>query len=190
MQFFTPKESRDIAAIAERIFPGGPDRPGAGDIHVLEYIDGQLAGDWGLGAGMYTQGPFVTPIHAGHGCQLNLTPAESYRQGLAALDQYCNAEFERSFADLSTNEQETVLEQMVADRLPTFVELPASVFFSRVRQNVIEGLFSDPTYGGNHDLLGWRWVGYPGVASAHADDYSEFIDRYSDDYSPEPRSLP
>ena len=32
-----------------------------------------------------------------------------------------------------------------------------------VRQNVIEGLLSDPSYGGNRELVGWRWLDYRGV---------------------------
>ena len=46
-------------------------------------------------------------------------------------------------------------------------------FFRIVRQNVVEGFLSDPSYGGNFEMAGWRWVGYPGVASAHGDDYRQ-----------------
>lgn len=190
MRFFTAEQARDVAALAERIFPAGPDCPGAQDIHVVDYIDGQLAADWGQGAGMYKQGPYQRPAHAGHGWQLAMTPAETYVYGLAALNQYCNSEFASNFADLPTNNQDAVLEELAGGLVPTFVELGGSDFFHRVRQNVLEGLFSDPCYGGNHELLGWKWVGYPGVANEHGEDYANYIDKHADPYSPEPRALP
>ena len=30
------------------------------------------------------------------------------------------------------------------------------------RQNVLEGMLADPAYGGNKDMVGWKWVGFPG----------------------------
>ncbi|HEV7821992.1 MAG TPA: gluconate 2-dehydrogenase subunit 3 family protein, partial [Burkholderiales bacterium] len=41
--------------------------------------------------------------------------------------------------------------------------LPSRVFFATVYQTVIEGLFSDPIYGGNKDKVGWKMLGFPGV---------------------------
>ncbi|HEX2863394.1 MAG TPA: gluconate 2-dehydrogenase subunit 3 family protein, partial [Deinococcales bacterium] len=36
-------------------------------------------------------------------------------------------------------------------------------FFDMLRQDVIEGVFCDPVYGGNRNLAGWKLVGYPGA---------------------------
>ena len=38
-------------------------------------------------------------------------------------------------------------------------------FFKMVLEDVYEGMFSDPVYGGNRDLAGWKLVGYPGSAA-------------------------
>jgi gluconate 2-dehydrogenase gamma chain len=35
-------------------------------------------------------------------------------------------------------------------------------FFELVRAHVLEGMFGDPSYGGNRDLAGWRLLDYPG----------------------------
>ena len=35
-------------------------------------------------------------------------------------------------------------------------------FFALLRQNVLEGMFSDPLHGGNANLIGWQLIGFPG----------------------------
>ena len=40
-------------------------------------------------------------------------------------------------------------------------------FFNLVLEDVYEGMFSDPIYGGNRDLAGWKLVGYPGAQRAY-----------------------
>src|SRR5262249_2183198 len=45
-----------------------------------------------------------------------------------------------------------------------------------------DGFFADPVYGGNKDMVGWKLVGFPGVAA----DYSELIARHNQPYPVEP----
>ena len=40
-------------------------------------------------------------------------------------------------------------------------------FFKMVLEDVYEGMFSDPIYGGNRELAGWKLVGYPGAQRAY-----------------------
>jgi gluconate 2-dehydrogenase gamma chain len=49
----------------------------------------------------------------------------------------------------------------------------------------MEGFFADPIYGGNRGKIGWKLVGFPGVAAA----YSEFIDKHNVPYKAEPVSI-
>lgn len=42
-------------------------------------------------------------------------------------------------------------------------------FFKMVLEDVYEGMFSDPVYGGNRDLAGWKLVGYPGAQRAYTE---------------------
>ena len=41
--------------------------------------------------------------------------------------------------------------------------LPARVFWTTLYQTVMEGMFSDPIYGGNRNKAGWRLIGFPGA---------------------------
>jgi gluconate 2-dehydrogenase gamma chain len=44
-------------------------------------------------------------------------------------------------------------------------------FFQLVRRHVLEGVFCEPQYGGNRDLVGWRLVGFPGQRYGYDDPY-------------------
>ena len=47
----------------------------------------------------------------------------------------------------------------------------AAEFFETVRYHVLEGVFCEPQYGGNHDMIGWRLVNFPGQQFGYADAY-------------------
>ncbi len=70
--FFNITDSVTIAAIAERIMPGAPGKPGATDADVFNYIDLALAGAYS-------------------------DQQEFYRHGLTQLDAYCKATYQKSF---------------------------------------------------------------------------------------------
>ena len=38
----------------------------------------------------------------------------------------------------------------------------------------MQGFFSDPIYGGNHGMVSWKMLGYPGLPATYAD----LIDEY------------
>jgi gluconate 2-dehydrogenase gamma chain len=48
-------------------------------------------------------------------------------------------------------------------------------FFTVFRQNVLEGMLADPAYGGNRDMVGWKWVGFPGDPMRRGDPYYKYI---------------
>ena len=178
-----------LSTLCECILPTGPDGPGADEAHVVEYIVGQLAGAWGNGARMYRQGPFVENADPELGWQSPMTPLETYRYGLAALELYTRCRYATGLAALTPAQIISVVDEWSSGRVDTFGSLDPVVFFRMVRQNVAEGLFADPAYGGNHEMIGWRWLGYPGVAAAHGGDYARNIDNYGSKYEVEPRSL-
>ena len=39
--------------------------------------------------------------------------------------------------------------------------------------NTKEGYFADPLYGGNRNMVAWRWIGFPGARA----DFTDWIDR-------------
>jgi gluconate 2-dehydrogenase gamma chain len=189
LRFFNDAQAKTITAMAERIFPKDAAGPGATDAHVVNYIDGRLAGAWGLGAKMYRQGPYVTPVDSGHGFQLAMTPRDVYLAALAAIDGYCTRQHGKSFDALTTQQQDDTLHALEQGTVDTFTTVPATTFFSMFRQNVVEGLFADPLYGGNFNLIGWRWIGFPGNPMAYGDPYGNFIDKFNTPYNVEPKPL-
>jgi gluconate 2-dehydrogenase gamma chain len=53
------------------------------------------------------------------------------------------------------------------DEMDPIGGLPSSEFFTMLRDHTIEGMFSDPVYRGNRDLVGWKLIGYPGAQRAY-----------------------
>jgi len=189
LRFFNDAEAKVVAAMAERIFPGDETGPGASDIHVMSYIDGQMAGGWGQGERFYRLGPFVQPPDSGHGWQLPLPPAQVYKLALAALETYCQGQFGKSFDQLAADQQDEVLTAMAAGKFETFDVLPSDQFFALFRGSVVEGLFSDPLYAGNYAMLGWTWIGFPGDPMAYNDPYGQYIEQYDRPYDVAPQPL-
>lgn len=102
-----------------------------------------------------------------YGYQLFLDPPAIYRRGLAALDRYARAAAGAPLADLDPTAQDLVVGALDDDTATGFDVPSAKAFFEQVRRHTIEGMFSDPRYGGNHDLAGWRLVGWPGAQRAY-----------------------
>src|SRR3954463_12573550 len=57
-QFFTADEAAAIEAIVDRLIPADELGPGGKDAGCAVYLDRQLAGPFGIGAGLYLQPPF------------------------------------------------------------------------------------------------------------------------------------
>ena len=62
---------------------------------------------------------------------------------------------------------------------------PARFFFNLLLDNTIEGFFSDPIYGGNRDKIGWKLVGFPGVAAV----YTQHVEKHGVPYDALPVSI-
>jgi gluconate 2-dehydrogenase gamma chain len=54
---------------------------------------------------------------------------------------------------------------------------PVRTFFGMLYQNVMEGMFADPIYGGNRDKAGWKLVNFPGVIATNQQNIDKFRDR-------------
>jgi gluconate 2-dehydrogenase gamma chain len=150
LRFFTEEEALIVAAAAARIFPTDDSGPGAKEAGVVIYIDRQLGGPWGRDRFRYTQEPFDENAPREFGYQGKATPRETYREGLKTL---------KDFDKLSPDEQDKKLHEIENTHL-----------FALLRQNTIEGMFSDPVHGGNVDMVGWQLVGFPGPRMSNRDD--------------------
>ncbi|CAJ0681264.1 hypothetical protein R82526_01148 [Ralstonia mannitolilytica] len=182
--FFNADERAAVDAIVARLIPADELGPGAKEAGVTTFLDRQLAGMFGQGANFYRHGPFQqgTPEQ---GYQLALTPAECYRLGLAGLDRMCASRYGgRRFAQLDAATQDAVLREAEAGKLDLGA-VPSAVFFQALLDGAIEGFFSDPVYGGNRNMVGWKLVGFPGAMASFAND----IERHNVPYTRPPVSI-
>ena len=114
-----------------------------------------------------------------------LTPAQLYRAAIPAIDAYCRRTYGgKAFAALGADMQDQVLHGLEEGK----VDLqgpPAKEFFTQFWQNVNEGFFADPMYGGNRDFAGWKLVGFPGPRY----NYVAEIEQYGKPYALPPVGL-
>ncbi len=132
----TAAESTALDALASRIIPNDDGTPGAYEARAVHYIDRALAGALA-------------------------ESREQYAIGLQALDEYALETNGKVFAELSTAQQDAIVEKMADNETGRAALSPG--FFFTVRNHTIDGTFSDPYYGGNRDFVGWDMIGYPGV---------------------------
>lgn len=136
-------EAETLELIADRIFPKTA-TPGAVEIGAINYIDIALAGDYAA----------LVPL---------------YRQGLRAVNRYARAKFGRVFQSLDDELRDAVLLAFEAGSIADLKN--AAEFFETVRCHILEGVFCEPQYGGNKDMMGWRLVDFPGQQFGYADAY-------------------
>jgi hypothetical protein len=110
----------------------------------------------------------TTPAQT-QGWQYPLTPSEVYDQGVAAIEDYVRGKHDAdSFTGLDGAQQDDVVLALQNDEVGSFDDLAidGNGFFLLIRQNTLEGMFSDPMYGGNREMIGWRLKGFPGTPGA------------------------
>ncbi len=83
-----------------------------------------------------------------------------------------------AFARLSKDHQDEVLATLEKGEAKLPGPIEASAFFELLLQNTVEGFFSDPLYGGNHDMAGWKLIGFPGARYNHR----EFVSHHGQPY--------
>lgn len=161
--YLTEPEVRFLDAAADRLIPPDELGPGGKEAGVSVYIDRQLCGVWGVHGRNYRSGPWLegTPQQ---GFQSRFTPQEIYRAGIRDTNAYCNQQYEKSFENLSGGQQDEVLRALEQGKVD-LPSLSSKLFFDILWRNTEEGFFADPMYGGNRDKVGWKLVGFPGVAS-------------------------
>jgi gluconate 2-dehydrogenase gamma chain len=139
----TAAERRTVETMAGRIVPT-TDGPGAIEAGAADYIDIALAGAY-------------KPQLA------------RYQKGIAELEAYSTATFGKSFAGLSSEQQDDTLENLEHGKIKEVADGPQ--FFELIRRHVMEGFFCEPYYGGNRDMIGWKLVGFPGQQYGYKDAY-------------------
>jgi len=174
--FLTAPEAAFIEAAVDRLIPADDLTPGGTDCGVATFIDRQLAGAWGSGDRMYMQGPWDKGVPT-QGYQSPLTPAEYFRAGIAATNAYCRKTFGKTFDHLDAKQREEVLVGLSGAKITFEGGLPVRTFWGTVYQTVMEGMFSDPIYGGNRDKAGWKLIGFPGAIAVHRENVEKYRDK-------------
>jgi gluconate 2-dehydrogenase gamma chain len=175
--FFNSAEGAALEAIADRIIPPDPQTPGGKDSGCAVFVDRQLAGPYGRQEGLYVSGPFQ-PGEKNQGTQTEAGPAQKYRAALAALDAACKARYAgKSFAELSTADQDTVLKGLESGEFK-LDSVDGAAFFEQAIKDVQMGFFADPVYGGNRDMVAWKMIGYPGARYNYLDWVSRHNERF------------
>ncbi len=182
-RFLSADELETLRAITARLLPGPPEDPdpGALEAHCAEAIDMLLGaftfdppllyggGPWSARSGGGTdemarfvapdelqvlswrirlEGSLGRPEREFAGPVAGLQP--TYRHGLAAVDALAAARGGR-LARLLPAAQDAVL------RTPAVGD-----FVTQVLSDSINAMYGPPEYGGNHDLVGWKAIGWPG----------------------------
>ncbi|MGE5251635.1 MAG: gluconate 2-dehydrogenase subunit 3 family protein [Bacteroidota bacterium] len=184
-------EARTVEALTARIYPGDASDPGAREGGVANYVDKKLAFNDGFVEYTYVHPPHAKPYEGDqppdqktdelgeiiwvkkselerYGYQSILKPVERYHAGLKSVDDYSISKFGRKYAELSEREQDQVLADMQAGLAADFFKDPSDEqFFKMIQDDAVQGMFSDPAYGGNRDMIGWQQIGYPGAQRAY-----------------------
>ena len=137
----SPAQRRTLEAFMDRLIPKDELGPGAVEAGAADYID-RVMGDY-LAA-----------------------EKSSFVEALATIDAYASRAQGAPLAELSVEKRDEVLTAMDNNTAEGFPN--ARNVFNRVRRLTLEGMFSDPYYGGNKNFAGWDLIRYPGPRRAVA----------------------
>jgi len=167
-EFLNLDEAAFVEALVDHMIPADEISPKGTDLGVNIYIDRSLAGSWGKGDRLYMQGPWKQGAPS-QGYQLPLTPAQLYRAGIEATNAHCRKTYNQPFDRIEAAQREEVLVGLSTGKIRFDSGLPVRVFWTTLYQTVVEGIYSDPIYGGNRNKAGWAIIGFPGAIAVHRD---------------------
>ena len=137
LETLTAAEADVLEAVVARIVPTDENGPGAAEARAAHYIDRALTG------------PLASSKAA-------------YVSGLAALGAYAQSAKGALFTKLNARDQDAV-SRISKKTPPTRFWRTRRDVFNMVRNHTMQGMFSDPYYGGNANFVGWDLIGYPGI---------------------------
>jgi gluconate 2-dehydrogenase gamma chain len=167
LMYFNSEQFQVIDAATERIFPEDENGPGAKALGVAFFIDHQLAGDWGFNGREYMQAPFFRGEKV-QGFQGRLKRRDIFDIAISEIQNHSMAVYKKRFTELKEEEQDTILKDFQEDKV-NITTISPSGFFQMLRNATLEGAYSDPLYGGNRNMEGWKMKNYPGSQMAYTD---------------------
>ena len=163
-----------LSHAVETIFPEDDNGPGAIELGVPYFIDRQLAGPWGMNAGDYRQGSFANSN--GSAADSILTRGEIFIIGLRKMEEESQKRFSKKFAEVEEEQHIEILKAFEAGEVK-MNGISSDSFLSLLRSSTMEGAYSDPLYGGNRDMKGWKMKEFPGAVASYANmiEEKEFV---------------
>ena len=174
--FLNLDEAAFIEALVDHMVPADALTPKGTDLGINVYIDRALAGAWGKGDRLYTQGPWKPGLPS-QGYQLPLTPAQLFRAGIDGCNAYCKKTYSKPFDRLNETQREAVLLGMSGNKITFDNGLAVGAFWTALYQTVMEGMFADPIHGGNKNKAGWKLIGFPGAIAVHRENVVKYLDK-------------
>src|SRR5258706_144701 len=155
----SPDEAAFVETLVNIMCPADEYTPNGVYCSLATYIDRQLAGSFGKGAGRYLRGPW--PQGKPHdGYQLPLTPEQHFKAGVAAVAQACQTKFGKSFDQIPPANANGFLRDVAGAKVPDLESNLASWFNELVYPLFTPACFADPIFGGDVDQVFWEIVGY------------------------------
>lgn len=175
MYFTSEADFETLSAATERIFPENDSGPGAIELGVPYFIDHQLAGSYGYNTQEYMQGPFYEGSKF-QGYQTPLKRHQVFMEGIRGLNKESNNSFDNEFSNLEAKQQDEILRKFESNDVK-LKGVQSAVFFDLLRSMTMSGAYSDPLYGGNKGMEGWKMKEYPGHQTSYLDeiDSQEFV---------------
>jgi gluconate 2-dehydrogenase gamma chain len=147
--------------------------PNGVDCGLATYIDRQLSGDFGRGARRYARGPWGSGKPQ-QGWQHPMTPEQFFKAGLAAANEASVKRFQRTFDRLKPEEANAFLVDLGGSKVAD-PEIQLGQWFNELVYPLFaQACFADPMYGGNHDKVFWKLIGYPGLPATHTIDIVKY----------------
>jgi gluconate 2-dehydrogenase gamma chain len=137
-----------LEAFVARLIPTDEHGPGAREANVVRYILQALAADY-------------------------REDVPTYVEGLATVEERSLSMHGRHFVDLTTEQQDTLLRSVEAEPAGDEWGLGGGAFFDLILQHTREGMFCDPSWGGNAGFVGWALLNYAGPRDAWTSEQQE-----------------
>lgn len=170
---FDQKEWAFLLAACDRLIPADAEGPGALDTNVPVFIDRQMLTPYGKGEDWYMSAPHDPHANKAFGYQMPFNLHALYRKGIALTDQYTAKTLGKPFAELTHEQQDTVLQALEKNSIDFAdlgeKDLSAGYFFTRFLENTKEGYLADPKYGGNKGMGSWVMINFPGARASYTD---------------------
>ncbi len=127
--YFTDAQHKTLDAVQMQLFPDDGDGPSARDLNAVDYLEFAM----------------TDPQNKEDGDQ------EFIAQGLGWLNDLSKQTQGNRFIKLSNKQQDDILKQIAKSQA-------GENWLSLLMYYLAEALMLDPVYGGNPEMIGWKWL--------------------------------